>query len=84
MLIIYDSTGKIFMAGSGHGTPSGSISYLDGITIPEGKYLKGVDTSVEPHQPIFEECPPTEMELLQESNEQQQADIDYLLLLLEV
>ena len=84
MLIIYDSTGKIFMAGSGHGAPSGSISYLDGIQVPEGKYLQGVDTSVEPHQPIFEECPPTEMELLQESNEQQQADIDYLLLLLEV
>ena len=54
------------------------------IEIPEGKYLDFIDTSKDPHEPIFKEYPPTQLEILEEENTQQQADIDYLMLLMEV
>ena len=83
MLVIYDSTGKTYFQGTGYPDPIGSISYIN-IEIPEGKYLDFIDTSKDPHEPIFKEYPPTQLEILEEDNIKQQADIDYLMLLMEV
>ncbi|MNI96011.1 hypothetical protein D3C81_1949240 [compost metagenome] len=65
-LIIYDATGYIIsnMTGSYH-VPTG-VPFIE-IEIPEGKRLKitdgiGVDVSVEPHQVILEDVPPSEVE----------------------
>ena len=82
MLVIYDSTGKVYLAGTGYPDPTGSISYMN-IEIPEGKYLDSIDVSGDTPTPIFKEYPPSKMDILQEENLQQQADIDYLMLLLE-
>ena len=82
MLVIYDSTGKTYFQGTGHPDPTGTISYMT-IEIPEGKYLDSIDISKYPHEPIFKEYPPTQLEILEEENTQQQADIDYLMLILE-
>ena len=82
MLVIYDSAGKIYFQGTGYPDPTGTISYMN-IDIPKGRYLDSIDTSKDPHEAIFKECPPSKMDILQEENLQQQADIDYLMLLME-
>lgn len=68
MLVIFDSTGTTYFAGTGYKTPSGTLSCLE-IEVPEGKYLNGVDTSVDPPQPIFKDIPKTETEKLKEEVE---------------
>lgn len=82
MLVIYDSTGKTYFQGTGYPDPTGNISYMN-IELPKGKYLDYIDTSKDSHEPIFKEYPPSKMDILQEENLQQQADIEYLMLLLE-
>lgn len=79
MVIIYDKNGKIWYNGSGMGEPEG-LPFLN-IDIPNGKYLESIDVSQEPHKPVFKEYPKSELELMRETNEKQQADIDYLMLL---
>ena len=83
MLVIYDSTGKTYFRGTGYPDPTGTISYMN-IDIPKGKYLDYIDVSGDTPTPIFKEYPPTQLEILEEENTQQQADIDYLMLLMEV
>ena len=68
MLIIHDSTGKVYFAGTGFPTPSGTLSYLE-TEVPDGKYFDGVDTSVDPPQPIFRYIPKSETEKLKEEIE---------------
>ena len=80
MQVIYDSTGKIFMQGSGFSVPEGNLIY-DDISIPENQYLVKIDTTKDPAEPIFAEYPKSEMTLMKEQLEQQQADLDYLKLL---
>lgn len=80
MQVIYDSTGKIFMQGSGFSVPEGNLIY-DDISIPENQYLVKIDTTKDPAEPIFAEYPKSEMALMKEQLEQQQADLDYLKLL---
>lgn len=79
MIIIYDFSGKIWYNGMGEGEPSG-LPFLD-VEIPNGQCIDHVDVSQEPHKPVFKEYPKTELELMKEANEKQQADIDYLMLL---
>ena len=79
MVIIYDKNGKIWYNGSGMGEPEG-LPFLN-IDIPNGKYLESIDVSQAPHKPVFKEYPKSELELMRETNEKQQADIDYLMLL---
>lgn len=81
MLVIYDNAGTIYFMGTGKNTPIG-IPYVN-VNVPNGKYLVKIDTSKSPHEPIFEDYPKTEMEILKEANDQQRADIDYLLLMIE-
>lgn len=80
MQIIYDSKGTIYAQGSGLSEPEGSLAYIN-ISIPDRKYVVRMDTSKDPVEPILEEYPKTEVELMKEQLEQQQADLDYLKLL---
>lgn len=80
MQVIYDSKGTIFMQGSGFGIPEGSLSYIE-VSVPENQYLVKIDTAKEPAEPIFAEYPKSDIELMKEQLEQQQADLDYLKLL---
>ena len=79
MVIIYDNTGKIWYNGSGNGEPVG-LPFLN-ISIPVNQYVESIDVSQEPPVPVFKEFPKSELELMKEANEKQQADIDYLMLL---
>ena len=80
MQIIYDSKGTVFMQGSGFSKPDGDLMYTE-ITIPENQYLVKIDTSKDPAEPVFAEYPKSDMQLMKEQLEQQQADLDYLKLL---
>ena len=80
MQVIYDSKGTIFMQGSGFSKPEGDLTYTE-ISIPENQYLVKMDTTKDPVEPIFAEYPKSEMQVMKETLEQQQADLDYLKLL---
>lgn len=80
MQVIYDSKGTIFMQGSGFSKPEGDLTYTE-ISIPENQYLIKMDTTKDPVEPIFAEYPKSEMQIMKETLEQQQADLDYLKLL---
>lgn len=82
MLVIYDQTGRIYFRGTGFGIPE-EVFALD-VTVPDGKYVSSIsiaDNGI--HTPIFSQFPKSNLQKLEEANEQQQADIDYLMLLLE-
>lgn len=64
MLVVYDQKGIVYFAGTGFPTPEG-IPYLE-IEIPEGKRFVGVNVDVEPNQPIFEDIPKSDIEILKE------------------
>lgn len=65
-LILYDNTGYIYLQISGTYTlPQGGLQFIE-IDIIDGKYLKSVDTTVIPHEPVYEEIPKSEIELLKE------------------
>ena len=71
-LIIHDNEGYIISVISGEPAPREpqGVPFL-WVDIPTGKQLKitngiGVDVSVTPHQAIFEDIPPTEIEVLKE------------------
>lgn len=65
-LILYDNNGKIYLEVSGtYSVPQGGIQFIE-TEIPIGKILKGIDVSVTPNAPIFEDIPKTEIELLKE------------------
>lgn len=80
MQVIYDSKGTIFMQGSGFSKPEGDLTYTE-ISIPENQYLVKMDTTKDPVEPIFAEYPKSEIQIMKETLEQQQADLDYLKLL---
>ena len=80
MQIIYDKNGKVFMQGSGLAVPEGTLTYTE-ITVPENHYLVKIDTTKDPVEPVFAEYPKSEMDLMKDQLEQQQADLDYLKLL---
>ena len=80
MQIIYDSKGTIFMQGSGFSRPEGKLNYAE-VSVPENQYLVKMDTTKDPAEPVFTEYPKSEMQLMKEQLEQQQADLDYLKLI---
>jgi hypothetical protein len=55
-LVIYDNTGKIWVIMSGSYTIPDGLSYLE-VEVPEGKKVVGVNVSVAPNVPIFEDFP---------------------------
>ena len=80
MQIIYDSKGTIFMQGSGFSKPVGYLNYTE-VSVPENQYLVKIDTTKNPAEPVFAEYPKSDMQLMKEQLEQQQADLDYLKLI---
>lgn len=80
MQVIYDSKGTIFMQGSGFSKPEGDLAYTE-VSVPDNQYLVKMDTTKDPVEPVFAEYPKSEMQLMKEQLEQQQADLDYLKLL---
>ena len=64
MLVVYDQKGTVYFAGTGYPTPVG-IPYLE-TEIPEGKRFVGVNVDVEPNEPIFEDIPKSDFEILKE------------------
>ena len=80
MQVIYDSKGTIFMQGSGFSVPDGKLTYSE-VSIPDNQYLVKIDTSKDPVEPVFADYPKSEMQIMKETLEQQQADLDYLKLL---
>ena len=80
MQFIYDSKGTIFMQGSGFSKPEGDLTYME-VSVPENHYIQSIDTTKNPDEPIFAEYPKSDMQIMKETLEQQQADLDYLKLL---
>lgn len=73
-LIIYDDTGYILDIRSGQPAPREPVGVpFMWVEIPKGKAIVSVDTSVTPHQPIFEDIPPTVNEKV---TEQEQAILE--------
>src|SRR5690606_5152878 len=67
-LIIYDNEGYILSVRSGEPAPREPVGVPFLWTeVPEGKRVVGVDVSVTPHQPIFEDIPPSETEILSQA-----------------
>ncbi|WP_342558766.1 hypothetical protein [Metasolibacillus sp. FSL K6-0083] len=67
-IIIYDYDGYTLQNLTGEYRLPAGIPYLE-VTLPEGKRLKpgiGVDVTKNPHQPIFEDIPKSETELLKD------------------
>lgn len=71
MLTIYDKTGRIYFRGTGYPDPVG-IPYLH-VEEKEGHYVEKIDTSVEPHVPVYVAYPKSEMELMKEEIERLKA-----------
>lgn len=80
MQIIYDSKETIFMQGSGFSKPDGDLTYME-VSVPENQYIQSIDTTKNPAEPVFAEYPKSDMTLMKETLERQQADLDYLKLL---
>lgn len=64
-LIIYDNTGYIISQMSGAVREPVGIPSL-WVEVPQGKYIVGVDTTGEEHQPIYEVYPKNDSELINE------------------
>ena len=80
MQVIYDSKGTIFMQGSGFSKPEGELNYTE-VSVPDNQYLVKMDTTKDPVEAVFAEYPKSDIVLMKEQLEQQQADLDYLKLL---
>ena len=64
-LIIYDSEGYIISQMSGDVREPVGIPFM-WVEVPGGKRLVGIDTTKEEHEPIFEDIPRSEVEILRE------------------
>ena len=64
-LIIYDNAGHIFSQMAGDVREPVGIPFL-WIEIPAGKRIVGIDTSGEKHEPVFEDLPKSEIDILKE------------------
>ena len=68
------------MQGSGFPNPEGELKYAE-IEIPDNKYILSIDTTKDPAEPVFAEYPKSDVAIMKDQLEQQQADLDYLKLL---
>lgn len=76
-LIIYDNQGCIISNITGSYRVPQGVPFLE-VEVPQGKRIKytggiGVDVSVTPHQVIFEDIPPSEIDVLKKENEELKA-----------
>jgi hypothetical protein len=77
-LIIYDNEGYILSIQSGNPTPREPVGVpFMWVETPPNKTVTSINVSVTPHQPVFEDIPPTEIDLLnQKLVEQEQAILE--------
>lgn len=69
-LIIYDETGYILSIRSGQPAPREPVGVpFMWFEVPKGKRVASIDVSVTPHQPILEDVPPSEIDILKAENE---------------
>lgn len=73
-LVIYDSTGFIISQMAGSVREPVGIPFM-WVEIPEGKTLVNIDTKKNPHEPVFEDIAPTELEVLGGKVQQLQNEI---------
>lgn len=72
-LVVYDNEGIIVYQRSGTYRIPVGLPYLE-LEVPEGKLVSSIDISETPHQVVFEDLPPNEMQLLNNKiTEQEQA-----------
>lgn len=77
-LIIYDNDGFIFYQGSEIKIPVGlQFTYIE---IPKNKIVIKIDTTVNPHQVVFQDRQKTEIELMQEKMDLMQKALDDVIL----
>lgn len=80
-LIVHDNTGYILSIRQGEPAPREPIGVpFLWVEIPQGKQLKitegvGVDVTVTPHQPILEDIPKSDVEILKEQLKAQEEAI---------
>jgi hypothetical protein len=72
-IVIYDSTGNVYLNGTGFPEPQGEINYTK-VNTPKGMYLERIDVSVMPHAPVFGDIPKSEIEQLKEEVEHLKAN----------
>lgn len=65
ILVVYDSTGYIITQMSGDIREPQGIPFMR-VEIPQGKRLVSIDTTKNPHEPVFEDFEPTEIELIKQ------------------
>ena len=71
-LVIYDQKGTLISLRSGEPQPNEPVGVpFLWAEIPEKKYIISVDVSVVPHEPVFEDYPKSDIDILKE----QQADL---------
>ena len=80
MLVVYDNTGDVLFQSNDSVDPK-EINAMN-VAIPENQFVSKIDVSSDPHTPVFSNYRKTEYQQMEEENMAQQADIDYLLLLL--
>lgn len=78
-LIIYDEKGTIYFQASGNVNEPDGLPFIR-VTIPHDKRVSRIDTSVEPHVPIFEDLPKSENELIKEQLQLMQKALDDVIL----
>ena len=80
-LVIYDTQGYVIQQISGDYRIPVGIPYLE-VDVPEGKQVSienGINVTVNPHQPIFEDIPNYEIESIKEQLNAIQETLDFLL-----
>lgn len=71
-LIIYDNTGYVYLQITGnYRLPQDGIQFLE-IEIPQGKTLNCIDINKIPNEPIFEDLPISEVDILKNKLQQSQ------------
>jgi len=68
-LIIYDNEGYVISQMQGSVREPVGVPFM-WVEVPEGKYVKRIDVTVDPHAPVFEDFPKSEIEQLKEENTQ--------------
>ncbi|WP_238861033.1 hypothetical protein [Clostridium sp. YIM B02569] len=66
-LVIYDNVGHVYLqlTSDNNRIPQVGINYLE-VEVPVGKTIKSIDVSITPNEPIYEDIPKSELELLKE------------------
>ena len=64
-LVIYDNTGCIFLQRAGiYTVPQGGIQFMEP-EVPGGKIISRIDVTTNPHTPVFEDLPLTDLQKVQ-------------------